>query len=53
MRRRELDKLEAIKLDIENKLAKALANERSVLEQLHESNLSYTEYLKKYEKLED
>lgn len=31
MRRRELEKIETIKLDVESKLAKALSNEKSVL----------------------
>lgn len=53
MRKRENEKLEVTKHDLEQRLAKALSNEKSVLQQLHESSNAYQECLKKYESLED
>ena len=53
MRKRENEKLEIVKQDLEQWLAKALASEKSILQQLHESSNAYQECLKKYENLED
>ena len=53
MRKRENEKLEVLKSDLEQWLAKALASEKQVLQQLHESSNAYSDCLKKYESLEE
>lgn len=53
MSRREIEKLENAKMELQVSYQKASAKEKSLIEQLHEVNLQYTEVLKKYDRLED
>ncbi len=53
MRKREFDKVDALKQEAEIQAQKSMSSEKNALAELHEVNLAYAEILKKYERLED